>query len=212
MNRGLFITFEGSEGCGKTTQITLLHAALEAAGQATLLVREPGGTALGEDVRRLLLNHPADRPPISAECELLLFSASRAQLVREKIAPALAAGTHVIADRFYDSTTVYQGFGRGLDLIAISQLNALAVGSSHPDLTFLLDMEPSDAHARASQRSNGQLDRMESEPMEFFERVRTGYLQIARESKHRFIILDAADPQETLAAAVWSAVQSRMTK
>lgn len=212
MARGLFITFEGSEGCGKSTQIGLLHEALSAAGQAALLVREPGGTTLGEEVRELLLKHPADRKPITAECELLLFAASRAQLVREKIAPALAAGTHVIADRFYDSTTVYQGYGRGLDLIAISQLNAFAVGSSHPDLTILLDMEPSEAHARARHRSGGQLDRMESEPMAFYERVRTGYLHLARESKHRITVLDAAKAPEVLAAEIWASVQARLSK
>ena len=212
MARGLFITFEGSEGCGKSTQIGLLHDALEAAGQRALLVREPGGTTLGEEVRDLLLKHPVEREPITPECELLLFAASRAQLVREKIAPALAAGTHVIADRFYDSTTVYQGYGRGLDLIAISQLNAFAVGSSHPDLTFLLDMEPAEAHARARRRSGGQLDRMESEPMEFFERVRTGYLHVARESKHRITVLDGTAPPDQLAAEIWSAVQARMPK
>jgi dTMP kinase len=212
MARGLFITFEGSEGCGKSTQIALLHDSLQAAGQSALLVREPGGTTLGEEVRTLLLNHPADREPITPECELLLFAASRAQLVREKIAPALAAGTHVIADRFYDSTTVYQGFGRGLDLIAISQLNAFAVGTSHPDLTFLLDMEPSEAHARAHRRSGGQLDRMESEPMAFFDRVRTGYLQVARESKHRITVLDATASPEALAAEIWNTVQARLPR
>jgi len=212
MTRGLFLTFEGSEGCGKTTQIGLLHEHLQAAGQAALLVREPGGTTLGEEVRELLLKHPADREPITAECELLLFAASRAQLVREKIAPALAAGTHVIADRFYDSTTVYQGYGRGLDLIAISQLNAFAVGSSHPDLTFLLDMDAAEAHARAHHRSDGQLDRMESEPMAFYEQVRTGYLHLARESKHRVMTLDATAPPEALAAEIWSIVQTRLAR
>jgi len=212
MTRGLFITFEGSEGCGKSTQIGLLHERLVASGQAPLLVREPGGTTLGEEVRELLLKHPADREPITAECELLLFAASRAQLVREKIAPALAAGTHVIADRFYDSTTVYQGYGRGLDLIAISQLNAFAVGTSHPDLTFLLDMEAAEAHARARHRSGGQLDRMESEPMAFFERVRTGYLHLARESKHRVMVLDGDSSPEALATEIWSIVQARLPK
>jgi dTMP kinase len=212
MTRGLFITFEGTEGCGKSTQIGLLHEALLAAGHSVLLVREPGGTTLGEEVRELLLRHPADRAPITPECELLLFAASRAQLVREKIAPALAAGTHVIVDRFYDSTTVYQGYGRGLDLIAISQLNALAVGATHPEITFLLDMEPAEAHARAAQRSGGQLDRMESEPMAFFDRVRTGYLHLSRESKRRITVIDAAAPPESLAAEIWSAVQGKLSK
>jgi len=212
MRRGLFITFEGSEGSGKSTQIRLLQAQIEAAGGRTLLVREPGGTALGEEVRALLLGHRTEQNPIAPECELLLFAASRAQLVREKIAPALDAGTHVLADRFYDSTTVYQGYGRGLDLIAISQLNAFAVGTSHPDLTFLLDMEPAAAHDRARARSGGKLDRMESEPMTFFERVRTGYLHLARECQHRVTVLDATEPPDTLAAEVWTTVQARLSK
>lgn len=212
MSRGLFITFEGSEGCGKSTQIGILRERLEGAGQGVLLVREPGGTGVGEELRQLLLRHPADQDPIAAECELLLFEASRAQLVKEMIAPALAAGTHVIADRFYDSTTVYQGFGRGLDLIAISQLNAFAVGSSHPDLTILLDMEASEALERVRRRSGGDLDRLESEPLAFFERVRTGYLRVAREAKHRIKVFDATATPEALAAEIWQLVQSRLPK
>lgn len=212
MARGLFITFEGTEGAGKSTQISRLREALEADGRSVMMVREPGGTQLGEEVRELLLQHRSDGAPISPECELLLFAASRAQLVRQKIAPALDAGTHVIADRFYDSTTVYQGYGRGLDLIAISQINALAVGRNHPDLTFLLDMDPAEAHARAQQRSGGRPDRMESEPMAFFERVRTGYLQVARESKHRILVLDGAATPDQLAGEIRSAVLARIGK
>jgi len=212
MTRGLFITFEGTEGAGKSTQIGRLREMLEAEGQRVLTVREPGGTVLGEEVRGLLLNHRSENAPISPECELLLFAASRAQLVREKIAPALDAGTHVIADRFYDSTTVYQGYGRGLDLIAISQINAFAVGRNHPDLTFLLDMDPAEAHARACQRSDGKLDRMESEPMAFFERVRTGYQQVARESKHRILVLEGAASADELAAEIRSTVLARLGK
>lgn len=209
--RGLFITFEGSEGCGKSTQISLLRENLEAAGQQTLVVREPGGTELGEEVRDLLLRHPEGEHAITPECELLLFAASRAQLVREKIAPALDAGIHVIADRFYDSTTVYQGFGRGLDLIAISQLNALAVGFCRPDITFLLDMDAAEAHARAHQRSDGQLDRMESEPMDFYEKIRTGYLHVAREEKSRLTVLDATATPESLSADIWQTVHGKLS-
>ncbi len=207
---GLFFTFEGSEGCGKSTQIALLREQLEAAGERVLLVREPGGTALGEAVRALLLAPPGDGPPLSAASELLLFAASRAQLVREKIAPTLEQGIHVIADRFLDSTTVYQGFGRGLDLIAVSQINAFAVGNTRPDLTFLLDMDAAEAHARALGRSQGQLDRMESEPMAFYEKIREGYQLLAKEDKHRFRVLDATLPPAEIATLVWEDVRSRL--
>jgi|LakMenEpi03Aug12_release.lakeMendotaPanAssembly.Ray.scaffolds.fasta_scaffold146690_2 dTMP kinase len=210
MGNGLFITFEGSEGCGKSTQIQRLHAHLEAAGAHTMVVREPGGTAAGEEIRQLVLQHRTDDTPIAPECELLLFAASRAQLVREKIVPALMSGVHVIADRFYDSTTVYQGFGRGLDLSAIRQINHFAVGGSHPDMTFLLDLDPAEGHARAMQRSHGRLDRMESESMEFFEKVRAGYLRLAREEAPRFTVLDGSLPRERLEAEIWSAVQARL--
>ena len=210
MDNGLFITFEGSEGCGKSTQIQSLHAQLEAAGARTLVVREPGGTSAGEEIRQLVLQHRKDDTPIAPECELLLFAASRAQLVREKIAPAISAGIHVIADRFYDSTTVYQGFGRGLDLSAIRQINDFAVGRTHPDLTFLLDLDPAEGHARAMQRSQGRLDRMESESMDFFEKVRAGYLRLAREEAPRFTVLDGSLPRERLAAEIWSAVQTKL--
>ncbi|MFN0130515.1 MAG: dTMP kinase [Verrucomicrobiales bacterium] len=212
MPRGLFITFEGSEGCGKSTQIELLRERLESAGHGLVIVREPGGTALGEEVRELLLHHHPARGRIAPECELLLFEASRAQLVRERIGPALAAGSHVIADRFYDSTTVYQGFGRGLDLIAISQMNAFAVGPHHPDLTILLDMEAGEALERARRRSGGSLDRMESESMDFFERVRTGYLHVAREAKHRIKVLDATAPPDSVADEIWGLVQARLPR
>ena len=212
MGNGLFITFEGSEGCGKSTQIQRLHAQLEAAGAHTMVVREPGGTAAGEEIRQLVLQHRTDDTPIAPECELLLFAASRAQLVREKIAPTLKSGVHVIADRFYDSTTVYQGFGRGLDLSAIRQINDFAVGGRHPDMTILLDLDPAEGHARAMQRSQGRLDRMESESMEFFEKVRAGYLRLAREEAPRFTVLDGSLPREVIAAEIWSAVQARLAR
>jgi dTMP kinase len=206
----MFISFEGSEGCGKSTQITLLRDRLESDGRRVLVVREPGGTALGEAVRDLLLRPPGDGPALTAESELLLFAASRAQLVRERIAPALDDGIHVIADRFLDSTTVYQGFGRGLDLIAVSRINSLAVGSCVPETTFLLDLDAAAGHARALDRSGGKPDRIEAQPVEFFEKVRAGYLQIAREERSRVTVLDAAAPPEALAAIVWNHVSARL--
>jgi dTMP kinase len=208
--RGLFISFEGTEGCGKSTQIELLQEKMESEGHRVLVVREPGGTALGEAVRELLLRPAREGAALTPQSELLLFAASRAQLVRERIGPALAEGVHVIADRFLDSTTVYQGFGRGLDLIAVSQINSLAIGPHIPEITFLLDLEAATGHARALERSGGQPDRMESEPMEFFERVRAGYLHVAREEKSRLTVLNAENPPATLAEAVWEKVSARL--
>ncbi len=209
MKRGLFITFEGSEGCGKSTQIGLLREQLEAAGQTCLLVREPGGTRAGEAIRELL-QFSASSEGLKPEAELLLFAASRAQLVREKIQPALAAGTQVVADRFLDSTTVYQGFGRGLDLLDVNSVNDFAVGSCRPDVTFLLDMDAVEAHARARQRTDARPDRMEQEPADFYEKVRQGYLSLAREEPGRIRVLDATQSPEALAAEVWAEVERRM--
>jgi dTMP kinase len=210
MRRGLFISFEGSEGCGKSTQIARLDERLRAAREPSLLVREPGGTAVGEAVRRILLDHPAAGAPIAPETELFLFAASRAQLVREVIRPALDAGTHVIADRFVDSTTVYQGFGRGLDPDAVARLNALAIGDCLPGITFVLDMDAAAAHARAMHRSGGRPDRMESEPPEFFQRIRDGYRRLAETNPARIVVLDATGPVIELGDEIWRHVARRL--
>lgn len=208
--RGLFISFEGSEGCGKSTQISLLRERLSAAGVPVLMVREPGGTAVGESVREVLLRHPEPGQELCAEAELLLFAASRAQLVREKVQPALQRGEAVIADRFLDSTTVYQGHGRGLDPDAVQRINSLAVGDCRPHLTFLLDMDAAAAHARALQRSGGRPDRMEAEPPAFYERIRQGYLDLAEREPRRIVRLDAGLPPAQLAAAIWERVEARL--
>ena len=209
MKRGLFITFEGSEGCGKSTQIALLRQHLEAAGAPHILLREPGGSAVGEKIRELLQYAPEGHT-LTPQAELLLFAASRAQLVREKIRPTLDEGTHVVADRFFDSTTVYQGFGRGLDLVEVSQINHFAVGSCNPDVTFLLDMDAADARVRAANREDARPDRMEQMPDEFYEKVRAGYLQVARENPKRVVSLDATLPVGTLADTIWAEVQKRL--
>ncbi|MGI8604731.1 MAG: dTMP kinase [Verrucomicrobiales bacterium] len=206
----MFISFEGSEGCGKSTQIELLRQRLQSMGESCLLVREPGGTTLGEAVRELLLRQPADEDPINPQAELLLFAASRAQLVREKIAPALGAGIHVVADRFMDSTTVYQGFGRGLDLLEVSQINRFAIGAWRPDVTFLLDMDAALAHSRALERSQGTPDRMESESADFYDRIRDGYLRMAREDRKRVVVLPADATQDALATRIWEEVERRL--
>ncbi len=198
---GIFISFEGSEGCGKSTQIRSLRARLEAEGGAVLVTREPGGTAIGEKIRHLL-QHDDDGDAMCPETELLLFTASRAQLVREVIAPALAEGTHVLADRFLDSTTVYQGIARPLDYDAVVRVNRFAVGDCLPDVTFLLDMDSEAGRARAKARE-GLRDRMEEEPPEFYETVRRGYLRLAEEEPARIRVLDADATPEMLAERIW---------
>jgi dTMP kinase len=200
--RGIFITFEGSEGCGKSTQIRRLRARLEAEGATVLVTREPGGTALGEKIRHLL-QHDEDGDGMCPETELLLFTASRAQLVREVIEPALAAGTQVLADRFLDSTTVYQGIARPLAYDSVVGINRFAVGACLPDVTFLLDMDSEAGRARAKARE-GLRDRMEEEPAEFYETVRRGYLRLAEEEPKRIRVLDADVAPEALAERIWT--------
>lgn len=191
MQRGKFITFEGSEGCGKSTQIRRFVAALEDKGLEVLKTREPGGTAIGEKIRHLLQfdNEVTD---LASESELLLFAASRAQLVRSVIAPALEKGIWVVADRFLDSTTVYQGIGRGLDLSSVKAINSFAVGDTSPDLTILLDLDVEVGYARARAASGGKEDRMEAQPMDFFRLVRQGYLDLAKEEPNRIAVIDAS--------------------
>jgi dTMP kinase len=208
MARGVFISFEGSEGCGKSTQIERLAGRLRGVGQRVLLTREPGGTEIGEQLRHLLQFSKAGHA-MSPETELLLFTASRAQLVREVIRPALASGQSILADRFLDSTTVYQGVARRLDPAQVAAINGFAVGDTLPDLTFVLDLDPEIARRRILQR-NLALDRMESQPAPFYEAVRAGYLALARENPARLRILDAAEPIETLASKIWEHVAPRL--
>ncbi|HEY8901197.1 MAG TPA: dTMP kinase [Chthoniobacterales bacterium] len=204
---GIFITFEGSEGCGKTTQIERLTRALQAAGRQVVVTREPGGTPVGEQIRHVL-QHSRESEGMTSEAELLLFAASRAQLVRELIAPALAAGTDVISDRFLDSTTVYQGVARRLADEDVTRINAFAVGSCRPDLTFVLDLEASEARGRVFNRPGAIApDRIEREPLAFYERVRAGYLDLARREPARFRVLDAARSRDALAAQIFQTVQ-----
>jgi len=179
---GFFITFEGIEGCGKSTQLELLKAHLEKKGRAVFSVREPGGTLLGERVRSVLLNGTEEG--IDPWAELFLYEACRAQLVAKVIRPALAQGKVVLCDRFFDSTLAYQGFGRGLDVEKIEGLNALATGGLVPDLTFLVDCAEEVGLKRAWARINESMgareDRFEKEELAFHRRVRDGFLEIAR--------------------------------
>jgi dTMP kinase len=206
----LFLTFEGGEGCGKSTQIQRLARRLRGLGREVVLTREPGGTEIGEQLRHLLQFSKAGHA-MSAETELLLFAASRAQLVRELIRPALARGAIVLADRFLDSTTVYQGVARRLDPAEVAAINRFAVGDCHPDLTFLLDLDPAAAHARLAQRERppGAPDRMENQPPDFHEAVRRGYLALAATEPARIHLLDATEPIDTIEARIWQIVQSR---
>jgi dTMP kinase len=207
---GLFITFEGGEGCGKSTQIRALTARLESEGHKVLQTREPGGTPLGEAIRNLLQHDDAGEN-MSPEAELLLFTASRAQLTRERILPALSTGEIVLCDRFMDSTTVYQGVARQINSEFVATINQFAVASARPDLTILIDLPPEIGLARVHARSNGQLDRMEQEAIEFFQAVRDGYLAAAAAEPERFLVLDGNQSPETLETEIWNAVKPRLT-
>lgn len=200
MRRGLFVTFEGSEGCGKSTQVRQLAAWLQEQGKPCVTVREPGGTSAGDQIRHLLQHAPQGHTLVP-EAELLLFAASRAQLVREVILPSLEAGHVVISDRFHDSTTVYQGVARKLPRDRVADINSFAVGGCLPDITILLDMDAATALGRLRQRS-GPADRMESEPLAFYQAVREGYLREAAAEPGRFCLLDAARAGEDLARAI----------
>jgi dTMP kinase len=210
MSRGAFITFEGSEGCGKSTQVTRLASRLEQAGLRVLVTREPGGTAIGEKIRDLLQFAP-ESLAMTPETELLLFEASRSQLVRETIRPALEQGSVVISDRFFDSTTVYQGVARKLEPDIVATLNDFAAGPDRPDLTIVLDVDGATARARMLRRVRpaGTVDRMEQEPLEFYERVREGYRDLARREPARIRLLDGSQSADEVESEIWREVSVR---
>jgi dTMP kinase len=211
MSRGAFITFEGSEGCGKSTQVKRLAARLEQAGLRVLITREPGGTPIGEKIRDLLQFAP-ESFAMTAETELLLFEASRSQLVREIIRPALEQGAVVISDRFFDSTTVYQGVARKLEPGIVATLNDFAVGADRPDLTFVLDVDVATARARMLRRVRPvvALDRMEQEPDEFYERVCEAYRDLARREPARLVLIDGSQSPEEIESQIWNALTQRL--
>jgi dTMP kinase len=204
MSRGVFITFEGSEGCGKSTQVQRLAVRLEQAGVAVLVTREPGGTAIGEKIRDLLQFAP-ESFAMTPETEVLLFEASRSQLVRETIQPALEKGTVVISDRFFDSTTVYQGVARKLSPEMVETLNAFAIGATRPDLTFILDVDVATARARMLRRVRPAVvvDRMEQEPVEFYERVCAGYRELAKREPDRVVLMEGSQSASEIEQQVW---------
>lgn len=195
MTPGRFITFEGIDGSGKSTQADLLVASLHDTGQSVLRTREPGGTPLGEAIREVLLAPGREITPLG---EVYLFAAARAQLVREVIAPALETGSWVVCDRFLDSSLAYQGGGRGLGIEQVAAINAEAVGKTVPDLTVLLDISPE----RAAARREGDDDRIEAEGMTLQERVATAYREVAAGSPDRVSPLDADRAAEVIHADV----------
>ncbi|UQN07868.1 dTMP kinase [Deinococcus sp. QL22] len=202
MSRGLFITFEGPEGAGKTTQIARLVERLTGAEVAHIVTREPGGTPLGTRIRQVVLLEPD--LPVDPLPEFLLYSASRAQLVGQIIRPALARGEVVVCDRYADSSLAYQGAGRGLDAGLLAQITHAATGGLQPDLTFLLDLDPAVGLARAATR--GEPDRLERADLSFHQRVREGFLALAHGEPARFRVMDGTRSPDELAEQIWSTV------
>jgi dTMP kinase len=209
MSKGLFVTFEGIDGCGKTTQLALLSERLRDAGREVVETVEPGGTGAGRAIRAILLDPRHDA--LSARTELLLYFASRAQNVSQVISPALKRGAVVLCDRFTDSTVVYQGAGRGLDEATILELHRIACGDIFPDLTILLDIDAETSLARARWRNleTGSAEtRMDDEDGAFFERVRAGYLRLASAEPKRIRVVDARGTVDVVAENIWREVNS----
>jgi dTMP kinase len=199
----LFITLEGPEGSGKTTQLRLAEAYLKERGRRVLVTREPGGTAIGEQIRAVL--HDPGNATMLAPAEVLLYEASRAQLVGEVIRPALARGVMVLCDRYAESTLAYQGYGRGLNLAALRQLNEFATGGLSPDLVIYLDLPVEVGLQRkraAHEREQAEWTRMDQEAIEFHERVRTGYLAMARSEPERWCVVDARSDVDAVQAEI----------
>jgi len=202
---GCFITFEGTEGCGKSTHIKKLARRLEAEGHTVRTLREPGGTESGESIRQLLKHGPEE---LTAEAELLLMNASRAQLVREVIRPAIAAGEIVLCDRFYDSTTVYQGTGRGLNAAQVQRVIEFAAGETRPNLTLLLKIPLKISEERRARRA--ETDRFEQADRTFFERIEAGYTALAAAEPDRIRVIQADQPLDSVAATIWHVVSERL--
>ncbi len=208
MARGKFITFEGGEGCGKSTQVKRLRDALEKDGVTVLLTREPGGTWLSEEIRRLIKDQDVDAP--CDRSELLLFLAARAQLVKNVIRPALDAGTWVISDRFSDSTLAYQGYGRGLPLDILQAANQFACEGLEPDVTFLLEVSPETAEKRRHTReatTHTSADRIERAGDDFHARLQQGFTELAKAHPQRIMRIDANGTKDEVWEAIWMSMQ-----
>ena len=204
MNRSLLISFEGIDGCGKSTQVKMLMNQLDKNDIKSLLVREPGGTPISEEIREVLLKNRDDK--MAERTEALLMTASRAQLTQDIIIPSLNSGLIVIADRFKDSTLAYQGGGRGVDLGFLVQLNEFATYDLDPDITFFIDITSEEGRKR---QSNGDLDRIENAGLSFQEKVREQYLKLAHMFSHRFIIIDGVLSPDEIHQKIWSEIQNR---
>lgn len=203
MKKGLFITFEGADGCGKTTQLNLLAQLLKEKGQEVIITREPGAKGLGEKVREILLNYDGE---VSSNCEAFLFLADRAQHIDLIVRPAIAQGKIVLCDRHTDSTLAYQGYGRGVDLAQLKMLNGLATSGFVPDLTFVFDIDVETSMARVGKNK----DRMESAGVEFHEKVRSGYLEIAKQEPDRVKVINSKDSIENIFEQVKNEMQRRI--
>ena len=208
--KGLFISFEGPEGSGKTTQISRLASKLRAQGIEVVTTREPGGTKTGELIREIL-QHNLSGEHIYEETEILLFAASRAQHVRSVVQPALERGACVLSDRFLDSTIAYQGFGRGMKIPSLEWINKYAVAGIIPEMTFLLDLAVEEGLERIHKRNRmikmDGIDRMESEGLSFHKAVRTGYLKIARKNRGRFRIIHASQEMDKIEDQIWKQIK-----
>jgi dTMP kinase len=207
VSKGLFISFEGSEGCGKSTQIARLATRIRDSGREVITLREPGGTPIGEQIRNLIQYDEAGKA-MTPEAEILLFAASRAQLVREVIRPALQRDAVVLCDRFLDSTTVYQGVARALEQEEVQAINGFAVGETLPDLTILLDLDAAEGRRRAAGRK-GPKDRMEQEDERFYESVRQGYLELARAHPGRIAVIAAVGGEGEVEASITTVLRER---
>jgi dTMP kinase len=204
--KGLFLSFEGIDGCGKSTQKELLAERLRKEGYEVLETEEPGGTPIGRQVREILLD--SANHEMSHTAELLLYFACRAQNVEQWIVPALAEGRIVLTDRFTDSTVAYQAYGRGLGEQVVLELDRIACGGLRPDLTFLFEIDLETSRQRA--RSRNRSDRMDSQAMEFYRRVREGYRALAAREPERFCLIDGSEPVQDIAVRVWQAVEGRL--
>lgn len=210
MKTGFLITFEGGDGCGKTTQLKLFEEFLKAKGFDYLMTREPGGTVVGEEIRNILLNSKGE---MSSLTEVMLFSSSRAEVCKQVLRPALADGKIVTLDRFYDSTTVYQGYAGGVDPQVIKKITAIAVDGTVPDLTILLDISYEDAMSRKSKDEKLQkLDRIESKGKAYHDKVRQGYLKLAQQEPQRFVVIDARKSIEEIHEQIVTAFVKRYTE
>ena len=203
----MFITFEGPDGSGKTTQARLLADHLRQEGFDVVLSREPGGTEIGDQIRTVL--HDPNNAAMDARAEILLYSASRAQHVAQRIRPALAAGKILVSDRFADSTLAYQGYGRGLDLTMLRTITAFATGGLNPDLTLLIDITAQEG-LRRRQTGGDEWNRLDAEALDFHRRVRAGYLQLAGLEPQRWVVVDGARPPEELHAEIKGLVDARL--